>query len=84
MESKFLTFSKVEVKGRKTPIFIVRNKNNFVLLGQINFYPQWRKYVFEPSEDVIFDTSCLKDIISFMEEQQKEWKESLSNMEEKE
>ena len=79
MESKFLTFSRVDIKGRKTPIFIVRNKNNSVLLGQINFYPQWRKYVFEPTDDVIFDTSCLKDILSFMEEQQKEWKENLIN-----
>ena len=72
MESKYLTFERKDIEGRKTPIFIIRNKESNFLLGQIKFYPQWRKYVFEPSEEVIFDTSCLKDIISFMEEKQKE------------
>lgn len=72
MESKYLIFERKDIEGRKTPIFNIRNKESNFLLGQIKFYPQWRKYVFEPSEEVIFDTSCLKDIISFMEEKQKE------------
>ena len=38
-----------------------------VLLGDILFSRQWRKYVFEPLSDTYFDSECLKRIVAFLE-----------------
>ena len=78
MESKYLTFIKDTVPGRKTPLVHVMNKEA-TYLGLIYFNPGWRKYVFEPEANIIFDTKCLTDIISKLDELTKAWKESLKN-----
>ena len=33
------------------------------LLGHIEFYPEWKKYVWEQYEDIIMSISCLKNVI---------------------
>ena len=76
MESKYLTFIRDNVPGRKTPLVHVMNKET-TYLGLIYFNPGWRKYVFEPESNIIFDTKCLTDIISKLDELQTEWKDSL-------
>ena len=76
MESKYLTFARDIVPRRKTPIVHVMNKET-TYLGTIYFNPGWRKYVFEPEANIIFDTKCLTDIISKLDELQTEWKDSL-------
>ena len=76
MESKYLTFIRDIVPGRKTPIVHVMNKET-TYLGTIYFNPGWRKYVFEPEANIIFDTKCLTDIISKLDELQAEWRASL-------
>jgi len=72
----YLVFDKRTIQGRKTPIFDVSNKSG-ILLGSIRFYPAWRKYVFEPVGDTVFDAGCLNEIISFMQERQREWRDGL-------
>ena len=37
-------------------------------LGMIEYYPKWRKYVFTPELNFIFDTNCLRDISDMMSE----------------
>lgn len=76
MESKYLTFEKQIIEGRKTPIYIVVNKSGDSL-GIIYFYPAWRKYVFSSYPKMIYDSGCLTDIINFIAEIQAEWKQSL-------
>ena len=76
MESKYLTFVKNTVPGRKTPIVHVMNKET-TYLGTIYFNPGWRKYVFEPEANIIFDSGCLTDIITQLNELTKEWREGL-------
>ena len=76
MESKYLTFVRDNVPGRKTPLVHVMNKET-TYLGLIYFNPGWRKYVFEPEANIIFDTKCLTDIISKLDELQIERKDSL-------
>jgi len=76
MESKYLVFEKETIHGRKTPVYYVRNKSGETL-GHIYFYPAWRKYVFTSYAEIIYDQSCLTDIISFMAEAQAEWRASL-------
>ncbi len=63
--SKYLEFVKVE-SATKTQKFDVDNKSGDNL-GRISFYPQWRKYVFQPSNGgIIFDADCLNDITSYL------------------
>lgn len=79
MESKYLVFDKYIKQGRKTPIYEIKNKTTLDSLGVIYFYPAWRKYVFESNPQIIYDASCLTDIINFLQEIQTEWKEGLKN-----
>lgn len=79
MESKYLTFEKYTIPGRKTSLYDVINKNTSERLGAIYFYPGWRKFVFEPLPEIIFDSNCLTDIITFMKEAQEAWMEGLKS-----
>lgn len=76
MESKYLTFEKQIIEGRKTPIYVVVNKSGDSL-GIIYFYPAWRKYVFSSYPEMIYDSSCLTDIINFIAKATAEWRASL-------
>ncbi len=35
-------------------------------MGLVNYYPQWKRYVMDFREGCVFDTSCLADIIDFI------------------
>ncbi len=49
-------------------IYLCRNNKTSSVLGGVEYYPAWRKWVFEGKEDAVFDTSCLADIIDFMKQ----------------
>jgi len=36
-------------------------------LGEVKWYSGWRRYVFEPDADAIFEQDCLRDIAGFLE-----------------
>lgn len=42
---------------------------NSVELGWIKWFSNWRKYVFEPNDGTIYDSSCLKEIALFCQSQ---------------
>lgn len=65
--SKFIDFVEIENPGKKTRKFLLKNKKGIVL-GSIEYFNSWRKYVFIPEYDTLFDSICLNDISSFMEE----------------
>ena len=50
------------------PIYICRNNKTSGILGNVVYYPPWRKYEFIGEEGAGFDTSCLADIIDFMKQ----------------
>ena len=76
---KYLNFIELEVKNRKTKVYRVENKSSEVL-GFIYFYPQWRKFVFNPiHEDIIFDANCLMSIVMELDSLTSEWRESLKS-----
>jgi hypothetical protein len=50
-----------------TTKFRITNKHDGYHLGTIEYYKTWKKYVFNPSNSSIFDESCLKDIIKFIQ-----------------
>lgn len=71
-ESKYLVYYSVTLPKRKTPIVFVCNKSGDEL-GQIKFYSQWRRFVFYPKADTLFDSNCLEDIICTINLIQQMW-----------
>jgi len=47
-------------------IFKVINKHYRGDIALIEYYPTWKKYVLSPYNDIVFDISCLEEIIIFM------------------
>ena len=76
IESKYLVFKRIDIPGRKTPVFEIYNKSD-ECIGLIALHPAWRKFVFYPSSDTIFDAACLSDIIIQMNDATAEWKAGL-------
>ena len=59
---------------RKTNIYDVCATGDNFLLGQIKWFSRWRKYVFEPSVNTIYEETCMRDISQFIEEETKSQK----------
>ena len=52
----------------KTRIWQVYPKEGIMLpLGKISWYALWRKYVFLPYQNTVFEKDCLRDIADFCE-----------------
>ena len=79
MESEYLVFDKYIGQGRKLPIYEVKNKATLDSLGVIYFYSGRRKYVFESTPQIVYDTDYLIDIAKFLQEVQNECEEGLKN-----
>lgn len=75
-ETKHLNFREVEDTCKKTKTVLVENKNK-ELLGFIYFKPQWRKFVFDTNDAIVYDNTCLRDIVSTLDELQQMWIETL-------
>ena len=68
MKYKHITIEPSYKEGHGHYVYrIVNNKSN-KLLGMIFWYAQWRQYVCEFTAGRIFNNSCLRDIIKFIEE----------------
>lgn len=67
-DAKWIDFIKMpEVKGRKTDVFTVINKESITDLGLISWYGHWRCYVFFPADGIVFERTCLLDIVKFID-----------------
>ena len=71
----YLKFELVEQKP-KTMIYSVLSVVSNELLGHIKWHNSWRKYVFFPLENTIFDSSCLTEIRDFIDFLMKKRKET--------
>ena len=75
----FLNFDKQpRKKGVKTDVWDVwtegkphddRGPEYVNELGTISWWSHWRRYVFSPKCDVLFDAGCLREIAAFCEQQ---------------
>lgn len=55
-------------EGKKTKIYhLCSQKNELTHLGQIKWYGPWRQYCFFPEDETVFNKTCLKDIMCFLE-----------------
>jgi hypothetical protein len=53
----------------KTKTWVVQNRENGTVLGRINWFGRWRKYVFEPYADMLFEETCMRDISQFIQQE---------------
>lgn len=54
-------------KKKKTKQYIVASRKKNQDIGMIKWYNHWRRYVFFPYVDTIFDSACLKEIVEFLD-----------------
>lgn len=66
MPEKYLEFTGDKSKSGLTKIISIWSKGDNYL-GQISYFSPWRKYVFMPGQETIFDVSCMKEIIEKIE-----------------
>ena len=41
--------------------------SNGAYLGMVKWYAPWRRYVFEPGYQTLYDTACLRELATFCE-----------------
>jgi hypothetical protein len=59
-----------------THLYDVRSLRGATSLGQIRWYGPWRRYVFFPRADTLFDASCLTEIADFLHHLMEQRRES--------
>jgi len=67
---KYLRVQEIPTPGRKSRRWEVLN-NVDDDLAEIGWYSSWRQYVLEPNACTVFNTSCLRDIIAFLDRENK-------------
>jgi hypothetical protein len=80
-EAKWVHFDLQNRHDLKTKVWIAwSGKEGFegTELGQVKFYPQWRKYSFFPALQTLFEQDCLRDIADFCAAETALWRKSLS------
>lgn len=60
----YLKFNQLPTSG-VTKRWGVRNTVD-TLLGEIRWSPSWRRYVFHPIGDTLYDAGCLLEIVDFI------------------
>ena len=59
----------------KTRIWTVDSIDGGVYLGKVSWWGAWRRYVFHPSDNTVYDPNCLKAIADFCQTKTDEHKE---------
>lgn len=63
IKKSYLHFKDMPVKkGMKTRIVNVYSLNGSESLGEISWFPHWRRYVFTPTADTLYDPDCLEEL----------------------
>ena len=72
-ECDYFMISEEVVEGRKTSILHIHS-NQGHYLGDIKWYGAWRKFCFYPIQETIWDNKCLSELLNFLEQYNKEWR----------
>lgn len=67
-ERKYLEFEEISNGILKTKLFKVVSAYDSAELGIIRWYIRWRRYVFYPTYNSLFDSACLKEITKFIDD----------------
>lgn len=60
-----IEYDRDSVSG-KTKVFTVKAIEDRFLLGEIRWFPRWRKYAFFPNKETVFEEDCLENIADFL------------------
>lgn len=69
-EYKFIRFEK------ELTVWCCKNKKHGDMLGTISYCNAWKLFVFQPPSGTEFSADCLRDIADFLEQLNKEKKET--------
>ena len=76
MPKVFISFNDHGVSASgKTRIWTVTSTGDGAYLGRVSWWGAWRRYVFLPSADTVYDPNCLKAIADFCQTKTDEHKE---------
>lgn len=66
---KFITIRQVDGElFNKKPVYrIFNNRNVTSQLGIISYYNPWKEYVFSSLPECVFNNSCLRNVVDFIE-----------------
>jgi hypothetical protein len=63
--TEFLTITfTAKPDDKKTYTLTVHTKTGATYLGAIRWWSPWRRYVFMPANNVVFDAACLMEIVN--------------------
>lgn len=74
-ESRYLTFRRASVAGRKTDVVYVHSRSSGVPLGKIAWFGRWRQFCFYPEATTVFNSGCMADIQKVIAELMEERKQ---------
>ena len=76
MEQSFRFFIiQDEVSGGKTHYNVISKKHGY-LLGIINYFQRWGRWVLVPDDDTFFSSDCLYDLMKFINQLDREGKKN--------
>ncbi len=65
-QTKWLIFSKDYLPKKITEVWEIRSLSDATLLGIVKWHAPWRCYSFYPMANTIFNSTCIKDILDFI------------------
>ena len=70
-ETKYLGFIDIEAK-QKTKIISIVNIHHDEAIGEIRWFSRWRQYCFFPYDGTIWNTTCMEDVQTVINELKEE------------
>lgn len=67
--TSFVEFAELPEPRLKTKVWEARTtaEHGNLILGRIRWRASWRRYVFHPEDDSLFDAGCLREIAVFLD-----------------
>jgi len=59
-------------KTGKTKVWEVQTLDSMIILGYIKWLGRWRKYVFHPEPNTLYDNKCMIELARICEEKTRE------------
>jgi hypothetical protein len=72
----YVKFINITTTAQKTKVWHVESKHDETIIGAVAWHSPWRRYVFKPRGNTLFDASCLTLIASFCGERTQEQKQT--------
>lgn len=71
MPEKVYRYITIRQAGQETfeghPVYRIFNNKSRAQLGILSWYKPWKAYVFSSQPECVFNHSCLRDVLDFME-----------------